>query len=171
MKFDTSITTMLLVAAALTVVPTAAAHDCTWEEGTASDDTCAAPCPDGQAHNHSQTHHHENGWAPDESHVHYECSSSEQSDPECPTPRVMGICPIQTVLSLPDNAGSNIGHVEVQLATPGLCGILPQQRLYPDPCMYVPEAIAEGMVVDSIWIGPASGATEVDADVNLACRN
>lgn len=92
-------TTFLLAAslAALTfagMAPLASAHECHVELGDENEEDCRKKCVDGEYHDHRVGHHHENGLGEDEDHAHYECTSrgGQTPPPECPLPRVLGVC-------------------------------------------------------------------------------
>lgn len=83
-------TILAIVGAA--AAPISAAHTCTAEKGEPGEDSCHTECKDGENHDHTVTHHHENGVAKDENHVHYQCNSEWHDDPNCPVPDPLGYC-------------------------------------------------------------------------------
>lgn len=85
----------LLTATSFVVLtPSAAAHSCTAEEGSAMQDSCEAECTEGEDHSHTVTHHHENGPFEDENHIHYDCESSDPNG--CDGTKILGVCVIET---------------------------------------------------------------------------
>lgn len=130
----------------LVLFPTATAHDCTVEEGEPLQSSCEKECKDGESHNHTVNHTHDNPWNPfDEpyNHVHYDCHSvpagTPPPEPKCTYNRVefpQLVC---------DVAGDAL-----DLST------LPEPFVLPDPMDLA------GMAVRAV--GGALGAVDTDID-------
>lgn len=101
-KYLMSVLAVALVAGTFSV-PMATAHQCTVEEGGQNESDCNTRCKEGEEHEHTVTHHHENGWEQDENHIHYECTSHKSEEEEkktpCSTPKVLGLCLIDDLVT------------------------------------------------------------------------